>query len=81
MAGMKFYLGIMMSPPLESSSWSHSQFTSAVKTRMLVPPFDDFLDKTSVRLLTLRREAAYLVDILFVSLVFLKVVIVCSVIL
>ena len=40
---------------------SHAQFTSAVKRRMLLPPFNDFLDKTSVRLLTLRREAAYLV--------------------
>jgi hypothetical protein len=28
---------------------------------MLQQPFEKFLDKTSVRLLTLRREAAYLV--------------------
>ena len=59
--GMKHYLGLMMSPPLESSAWSYAQFTSAVKSRMLKPPFDNFLDRTSVRLLNLRREAAYLV--------------------
>ena len=60
---MKYYLGLMRSPPLESAAWSYSQFTSMVKTRMLKPPFEDFLNKTSVRLLNLRREAAYLVRI------------------
>jgi hypothetical protein len=37
-----------------------------IEPRMLKPPFDNFLDKTSVRLLNLRREAAYLVSLSFI---------------
>ena len=43
--GMRHYLGVMMSPPLESSQWSYMNFTQRVKKHMLNGPFKDLLSK------------------------------------
>jgi len=74
---MKHYLCIMMSPPLETSEWSYRNFTERVKAHMIRGPFADLLSEISsplsplnrpisgpaaVRMLELRREAAYLYD-------------------
>ena len=52
----------MMSPPRESDQWSYEDFTRKVKKHMAQGQFSDLLGATSVKILQLRREAAYLYD-------------------
>lgn len=43
--GMRHYLGIMMSPPKETSNWSYANFTARVKEHMVSGPFASLLPK------------------------------------
>ena len=59
---MRNYLGIMMSPPQETSEWAYKNFTARVKAHMVKGPFANLLPERIVPMLLLRREAAYLYD-------------------
>ncbi len=66
---MRHYLGIMMSPPQDSSAWSYTAFTQRVRQHMrrtssaaAFPAPADALDDQLKKILQLRREAAYLYD-------------------
>ena len=40
----KFYfVGIMMSPPIESDSWSYQEFLKSVRKAMKKPPFKEYI--------------------------------------
>ena len=40
LAAFPHYLGLIMSPPVESASWSYHNFTRQVKSQMRTPPFN-----------------------------------------